>query len=199
MAKKLARSRAQIAYRLGLFVLIILTAACTCSPFGFNFSRFAPRLQEPDISVEGVAPLDEITEDATEAPIPTEPPPATEAATAHPPPSPTASVLIPNGEASVSGRFFDGSGDCMANPADFTVPVLIVSVHDGLMELEQPEVHLNTGAIDHETAIFDIGTGKGDNSEGYMGVLTPNFSATGEYRYTTAAGTCFYSFILTPN
>lgn len=201
MENVLERPPSRIAFRLGLFALVISIVACTCSPFGFGFGELIPSFEEPPVTVEGISPLEEPLEPAvTEEPVATEPPaPATEPPTIEPPESPSADLLIPNGEATVSGRFFDGSGDCMANPADFSVPVLIVSVYDGLMEIEQPGAHLNTGSINQETAVFDVSTGKGENSEGYMGILTPNFSATGEYRYTTGSGTCIYTFTLVPN
>lgn len=108
-----------------------------------------------------------------------------------PPPddTPTPLILIPGGEYFVTGKFTNGTGDCTANPADFTVPNLILRISEGEMQIEQPGMHLNIGPL-LPNGEFDISTGTGPNTERYVGIINPDISATGTYSYTTNDGTC---------
>jgi hypothetical protein len=112
-------------------------------------------------------------------------------------PTPTPLIRIPGGDYLVSGTFTEGAGGC-GSTGDFQVPELLVRLEETQMWIIQGGLHENVGPLDRADGFFDVSTGKGDGSEGYTGNLMPDGSASGEYRYTTAAGTCTWQFELTP-
>ena len=127
----------------------------------------------------------------TDGPPPPPPPP-------EPTLTPTPLILIPGGDYFVTGSFTNGAGDCVANPADFNVPGLLMRLGENDMQIIQAGMHENEGPMDRTDGFFDVSTGKGEGSEGYTGTLEPDGSASGTYRYTTAAGNCTWDFELTP-
>lgn len=102
------------------------------------------------------------------------------------------------GEQRVQAWVTMGEGDCMANPADFHIVLIVRIKEDGSIEIEQAGLHLNLGEITLDDGMFEVSTGEGPGTEAYLGRLNKDFSGEGTYTYTTSSGTCTYKFEFMP-
>ena len=101
------------------------------------------------------------------------------------------------GEQRVNAWVTMGEGDCMANPADFHIELIVRIMEDGSMEIEQPGLHLNLGKINPD-GTFEVSTGEGPGTEAYIAKLNKDFSGEGTYTYTTSSGNCTYKVEFMP-
>ena len=102
------------------------------------------------------------------------------------------------GEQRVNAWITMGEGSCMANPTDFHIVLTVRINEDGSMEIAQNGLHLNMGNINLGDSMFEVRTGEGPDTEGYLGKLNKDFSGEGTYTYTTSSGICTYKFEFMP-